>query len=176
MSGIITLEKALATIESGPATIESIRTTIESGLATAEAALTTAESNLITSGAASILDYEIFEGVPLWVVVLIISTTIFITLIITLISWIFHAEKEVKKKVHHVPTSHEVVIELQKELLKSIKSSSRQNWLMIVLTILFITVSVIGGAVVLNFFHAIKDFCATWFSQFVEYLNSILSK
>jgi len=82
----------------------------------------------------------------------------------------------VEKKKHHVPTSHDVLIELQKELLRSMKSTSKQNWLMIWLTIIFITVSVLGGAFVVNFFQNLGDFGATWLSQVLEYLNSILTK
>lgn len=120
----------------------------------------------------SILDIEIFEGVPLWLVGFVICVFLAIILLILMISWVFHAEKVVKKKTHHAPSSHEVVIELQKELLRSMEASSRQNWLMIWLTIIFITVSVLGGAVVLNLFQGVREAVAAWFAQFIEYLNS----
>ena len=169
MSKIITPEGIFTTIKSVPATVESIHASVESSLVTVE-------SGSITSAVSSILDREIFEGVPLWVIISIVLTIIFIFLIIMLISWIFHAEKEAKRKVHHKPSSHDVMVELQKELLKSMEATSRQNRLMIWLTILFITVSILGGAVVINFFQNIKDFSATWFSQFVEFVNSIMSQ
>ncbi len=129
-----------------------------------------------TMDVTSILELEIFEGVPLWFIGFIICIFIAFILLILMISWIFHAEREVKKQLHHTPSSHEVVIELQKELLRSMESTSRQNWLMIWLTIIFITVSVLGGAMVLNLFQGIRETAATWFAQFIEYLNSILTQ
>jgi|GEM_PF-1645705 len=165
---------------SGLITVESIFTTAETGLATAEAGVATegtvaatAEAGRASLEAVSMLDVEIFEGVPLWLILLIVSSVIFVVLVILLISWIFHAEKEAKKKVHHAPSTHDVMVELQKELLRSMEATSRQNRLMIWLTILFITVSILGGAVVLNFFQNIKNFSASWIAQFIEYINSL---
>ena len=132
----------------------------------------TMESGSITLDAVSILKFEILEGIPLWFIGLFL---VFILLLL-MGSWIFHAEKEAKKEVRHVPSSHEVVIELQKELLKSMESTSKQNWLMIWLTILFIVVTVFGGAVISNFFQNIGNFGGTWVSQFIEYIKSIFTK
>ena len=129
-----------------------------------------------TMDVASILDIEIFEGVPLWLVGFITCVFLAIILIILMISWIFHAEKEVKRKTHHTPSSHEVAIELQRELLRSMQSTSRQNWLMIWLTIIFITVSVLGGAVVMGFFQEIREVSATLVAQFVELITYLLTK
>jgi hypothetical protein len=129
-----------------------------------------------TMDAVSILEIEIFEGVPLWLIGLLLSVSLVFTLLIMLIFWVSHAKKEVKQQTHHAPSSQEVMIELQKELLRSMEETSRHNRFMILLTILFILVSVVGGAVVLNFFQNISDFGATWIAQFINYLNSILTK
>jgi flagellar basal body-associated protein FliL len=126
--------------------------------------------------AVPVLESEIFQGIPFWFIILIVFAFLVLLLFIMLISWIFHAEQEAKKKVHHVPTPHEVVVELQRELLKNMESASKQNWLMIWLTILFITVSVLGGAVIIGFFQNIKDFFAPWVAWLIEYMNSIFSQ
>jgi hypothetical protein len=126
----------------------------------------------VSMDAVSILNFEILEGIPLWLIGLFLVFILFLVMG----SWIFHAEKEAKKEAHHVPSSHEIVIELQKELLKSMESTSKQNWLMIWLTILFIVITVFGGAVISNFFQNIGNFGGTWISQFIEYMKSILAK
>ena len=129
-----------------------------------------------TMDAVSILEVEVFEGFPLWLIGLIVSLSLVIILCIMMISWILHAENEVKRKTHHRPTRDEVMIELQRELLRSMHSSSKQTWLQIGLTIFFITVSILGGAVVLGFFENIKTFSATLLSEFIEFVNYILSQ
>jgi len=126
--------------------------------------------------AVSILETEVLAGVPLWLIGLTVSVSLVLILLIVMIAWVLHAENEVKRKVHHKPSSHEIAIELQKELLRSMESTSKQNWLMIWLTIIFITVSVLGGAVVTNFLQNIGDFSATWIAQFIEYINSIFTQ
>lgn len=126
--------------------------------------------------AIAFLELEIFEGIPLWLFCLIISISLVLILLILMISWVLHAENEVKRKTHHRPTPDEVMIELQKELLRSMQSSSKQTWLQIGLTILFITISVLGGAVVLGFFENIRNFGATLLSQFIEVINYILTQ
>jgi hypothetical protein len=128
---------------------------------------------LVTIEAVSILESEIFPGIPLWFIILGISISLVVILFIALISWIFHAENVVKRREHHPPSSHEVVIELQRELLKSMASANKQTWLQILLTVLFITISVLGSAVIISFFQNIKDFCAPWIAWLIEYINSI---
>lgn len=123
--------------------------------------------------AVSVMEVELVEGVPLWLVVLGVLAYILVVLLVVLISWIVHASRKAGKKVHHMPTTHDVALELQREILRNMQSTSRQNTLMIWLTILFITVSVVGGAVVTNFLQNIGDFGATWLGQFLDFLNSL---
>ena len=129
-----------------------------------------------TMDAVSVLEVELVEGVPIWLVVLGLLAYILVVLLIVLISWVIHASKQARKVVHHQPTTHDVALELQREILRSMQASSKQNTLMIWLTVLFITVSVLGGAVVTNFMQNIGDFGTTWLGQFFEYLNSILAQ
>jgi hypothetical protein len=136
----------------------------------------TLESEIVTIDAVSILQMEVFEGFPLWYIGLFVFIFVFIMFFIMLIAWIFHAEQVVENRVHHAPSSHEVVVELQRELLRSMQSTSKQNWLMIWLTIIFITVSVLGGAFILNFLQNVGNYGATWISQIIEYLKPFFTK
>jgi hypothetical protein len=124
-----------------------------------------------TMDAVSVMEVELIEGVPLWLVVLGVLAYILVILLIVLISWVIHASRAAGKKVHHTPSTHDVAVELQREILRSMQASSRQNTLMIWLTVLFITVSVVGGAVVTNFLQNIGDFGATWLGQLIELIN-----
>ena len=45
---------------------------------------------------------------------------------------------------HHAPDSHKLILDLQKTLIDEMKGTSKQNKLMINLTIIFIIISVIG--------------------------------
>ena len=136
----------------------------------------TLETEIITIDAVSILQLEVFEGIPLWYIGIFVLIFFAIMFFIMLIAWIFHAEQVVERQVHHTPSSHEVVVELQKELLRSMKSTSKQNWLMIWLTILFITVSVLGGAFILNFIQNLGNFGATWIPQIIKYISSLFAR
>ncbi|MBN2057258.1 MAG: hypothetical protein JW782_00460 [Candidatus Saganbacteria bacterium] len=133
-------------------------------------------NEVTTIDAVSVMEVEVFQGVPLWLFVLVILAYVIIVLLLVLIFWLGHARKEARRIVHHAPTSHDVALELQREILRSMRSSSRQNTLMIWLTILFITVSVVGGAVVTNFLQNIGDFGATWLGQFFDFLNTLLTQ
>lgn len=136
----------------------------------------TLEGEIATIDAVSILQMEVFEGFPVWYIGLFALIFLAIMFIIMLIAWIFHAEQVVEHRVHHTPTSHDVALELQRELLRSMKSTSQQNWLMIWLTILFIAVSVLGGAFVMNIIQNVGNFGATWLGQIIELINSFFTR
>lgn len=133
-------------------------------------------NDLTTLDAVSVMQVELVEGLPIWLVVLGVLAYILVLLLIVLISWIVHASRKAGKKVHHMPTTHDVAVELQREILRSMQASSRQNTLMIWLTVLFITVSVVGGAVVTNFLQNLGNFGSTWLGQLLELLNSSLTQ
>jgi len=49
-----------------------------------------------------------------------------------------------EKKEHKAPETHEVLQDLKQALVKEMKGTSNQNWIMIILTVVFIAVSVLG--------------------------------
>jgi hypothetical protein len=57
-----------------------------------------------TMDAVSVMEVELIEGVPLWLVVLGVLAYILVILLIVLISWIIHASRAAGKKVYHTPT------------------------------------------------------------------------
>ena len=72
-------------------------------------------------------------------------------------------KRQRKKKID----SHVIVSELHQSLITELRGTSKQNWIMIVLTVVFITVSVFS-TIILGFFREIPSFIAPW-------INSITS-
>ena len=52
-----------------------------------------------------------------------------------------------EQKEHKLPDSHKVIVDLQKTLINEMKGTSKQNALMINLTIIFILVTIMGTVV-----------------------------
>ena len=71
---------------------------------------------------------------------LVFLTVLFFCLAILMFTGSSHTEKE----EHHLPDSHKLIADLQKTLINEMKGTSKQNSLMIKLTVLFIIITIIG--------------------------------
>jgi len=69
---------------------------------------------------------------------------------------IFSSQRS-EEKEHKSPETHKMIMELQKTLIQEMKGTSKQNTLMIILTIIFILVTITGGGIFLSLYQKVKQ-------------------
>jgi len=115
---------------------------------------------------------------------LIMILVIIIVFAVLMFSWIrsmllrrFHASdaKEVKEKTKEQET-HDVIKELKEALVKEMRGSSFQNWIMIILTVIFISVSVFGGRIFIVIIEKAGNFETSIFGSVVDFFKSLFVK
>ena len=90
--------------------------------------------------------------VLLGVALLFVAFILFVT-ILTLIARRHPEPAEKKKKEPKESEEARHLKELKEILLKELRGTSKQNWIMIILTIVFISVTVLGGGIIMSFFN-----------------------
>ena len=81
------------------------------------------------------------NGIMAMIAGLVFLTVLFFCLAIL----IFTGGSNTEKEEHHpLPDSHKLIVDLQKTLINEMKGTSKQNSLMIKLTVLFIFITIIG--------------------------------
>jgi len=78
------------------------------------------------------------------IVALIFAAIVVLALIFYVIIFMINDYSTAKKVEHKAPDTHKLLVDLQHEMLKELKGTSRQNAIMIELTVLFILVSIFG--------------------------------
>ena len=78
------------------------------------------------------------------IVAMIFSAIVVLALIFYVIILMINDYSSTKKVEHKSPDTHKLLVDLQHEMLKELKGTSRQNAIMIELTVLFILISIFG--------------------------------
>jgi len=77
-------------------------------------------------------------------IAIIIALAVFGFLFLLLILYFIADFIRIEREEHKAPDAHRLIMDLQKTLISEMRGTSKQNALMIFLTIIFITVTVIG--------------------------------
>lgn len=86
-----------------------------------------------------------FSNMPDNAIMAMIAGLVFLTvLFFCLAILLFAGGSQSEKEEHPLPDSHKLIVDLQKTLISEMKGTSKQNSLMIKLTILFILITIIG--------------------------------
>ena len=83
-------------------------------------------------------------------------------------------KKEVEE--HRAPTPQEMIRDLQRSMVKEMKGTSKQNWIMIILTIIFISVSMFGGEYILDLVRKIFIKSSAEAPAVIEKVKSVIGK
>ncbi len=78
------------------------------------------------------------------IVAIIFAAIVVLALIFYVIIFMINDYSSTKKSEKKAPSTHQLLVDLQHEMLKELKGTSRQNAIMIELTVLFILVSIFG--------------------------------
>ena len=101
-----------------------------------------------------------------------ITATLVIILFIGFLRHIAKATREAEAKQEQHPVElHVHIKELREALVAEMRSTSRQNWIMILLTIIFITVSIFSGSIYI-LFTKMPSFA----DKIIDFVKSLISK
>ncbi len=86
-----------------------------------------------------------FREAPETVIIAVITVAVVLFVVLFyVVIFLINDYSRTKKVEHKAPDSHRLLVDLQKAILDEMRGTSRQNALMIWLTLLFISVSIIG--------------------------------
>lgn len=86
-----------------------------------------------------------FREAPEATIIVVISVAvILVAVLFYVVIFLISDYSRIEKEEHKAPDSHKLLVDIQKALLNEMKGTSRQNALMIELTLLFIVVTIIG--------------------------------
>ena len=78
------------------------------------------------------------------IMALIAVAAVFAAIVIFLVIYVITDFVRTEQVEHHAPDSHKLILDLQKTLIDEMKGTSKQNKLMINLTIVFIIITILG--------------------------------
>jgi predicted permease len=78
------------------------------------------------------------------IVAIIFAAIVVLAMIFYVIIFMINDYSSTKKTEKKAPSTHQLLVDLQHEMLKELKGTSRQNMIMIELTVLFILISIFG--------------------------------
>jgi len=96
-------------------------------------------------------------------------------IVLLMITGYVGGEKEVNKE-NKTDISHKLIVDMQKALVKEMRGTSMQNWLMIILTILFIAVTVFGGSFFIVLTNKAKMSATSVFPQIIRNVQNLFGK
>ena len=123
---------------------------------------------------------SIFENVPslsqipqnVLLALIVVGAVLVLLFILFLITDVVSTEA----KEHRMPDSHKLIMDLQKTMVKEMRGTSTQNWIMIILTIIFISVSVLGGGVFLGMFDKLGSLATSYFPQLIDQIKALIGR